>query len=88
MSEKPITHIVKKGETFSDIAERHNLTIKELQKANEKIQNVNIVRIGMRLQIPKKINTIKTQQEIKRLKDDMVNNGEVWENRIMDNLEK
>ena len=46
-------HVVKKGETLSQIADYHAVSVKNLQLLN-KIKNANRLRIGQRIKLPPK----------------------------------
>ncbi|MBA2255483.1 MAG: LysM peptidoglycan-binding domain-containing protein [Chloroflexi bacterium] len=48
----PQVYIVKRGDTFSGIASRFNLTLDELKAANPQITNINALRVGDRINIP------------------------------------
>ena len=45
------TYVVRRGETLSEIAKRHNVSLKELMDAN-KIRSARLVHVGKRLIIP------------------------------------
>ncbi|MEO8350539.1 MAG: LysM peptidoglycan-binding domain-containing protein [Chthoniobacteraceae bacterium] len=47
------THIVVKGDTFTSIAKRYNLTVPELQKANKDVKERSL-QIGQSIVIPEK----------------------------------
>lgn len=47
-----VTHIVKSGETLSRIANRYNVTLRNIQKANPSITDVNKINIGQKISIP------------------------------------
>ena len=51
------THVVTTGETLSEIAIGHGVTVKELVEAND-IANPDLIRIGQELQIPGTDDTI------------------------------
>lgn len=46
-------HVVKKGDTLGKIAERHSVTVKELQQLNS-IANANRLKIGQSIKLPPK----------------------------------
>jgi N-acetylmuramoyl-L-alanine amidase len=48
---KPIRYVVRRGDTLSDIATRHNTTISAIKKANK--MRSNVVRLGATLLIPR-----------------------------------
>jgi morphogenetic protein associated with SpoVID len=45
-------HIVVPGDTLSEIALRHGLTVQEIQDANPEIQDPNFIVVGQRIGIP------------------------------------
>lgn len=45
------TYVVRRGETLSEIAKRHNVSLKELMDAN-KLRSARLVHVGKRLIIP------------------------------------
>lgn len=49
---KTITYTVKKGDTLSAIAQRYGTTVKAIAAEN-KISNVNVIRVGQKLKITK-----------------------------------
>lgn len=49
---KTITYTVKKGDTLSAIAEKYGTTVKAIAAEN-KISNVNVIRVGQKLKITK-----------------------------------
>ena len=55
-NDKPTTQIytVKPNEVASKIAREHGITLKELQAANPHIKNINVLKIGEKLNIPVK----------------------------------
>lgn len=46
------TYQVRKGDTFGQIASRHNLSVKKLATANPSVRNVRSIKLGQRLFIP------------------------------------
>jgi hypothetical protein len=50
--EMPAEHIVVSGETFSKIAARYGLTVKELQAANPQIKNINKILLNQKIKLP------------------------------------
>ncbi|NUK31350.1 cell wall hydrolase [Parageobacillus sp. VR-IP] len=45
---------VKSGDTMSEIAEEHGITLYELSRANPQIKNVNLIYVGQNIVIPGK----------------------------------
>lgn len=55
------TYKVQKGDTLSKIANKYNVTVSDIQKANSKlIKNVNNISVGWVLTIPTKTTTTAT----------------------------
>lgn len=53
------THIVKSGDTLSEIAEKYGTTITALREANaDKIRNSHLIQIGWVLKIPEGSDTV------------------------------
>lgn len=52
MPELQDTYDVKPGDTLSAIAQRFNLSLAELLKANQQIQNPNLIVVGEKINIP------------------------------------
>ena len=48
------THEVQRGESLSQIAMDHKLTLAELLQANPQIQDPNLIRVGQKLSLPHK----------------------------------
>ena len=46
-----VTHVVKKGETLTEIADAYDVTLSALKKANN-IDNANKIRVGQKLNVP------------------------------------
>ncbi len=46
------TYTVKSGDTLSQIAQRHDLTLEELRSANPQVKNVNLIQVGQTINIP------------------------------------
>ncbi|MCL6580178.1 MAG: peptidoglycan DD-metalloendopeptidase family protein [Firmicutes bacterium] len=44
-------HVVAKGESLWSIAKAHSLTVDDLRKANPSIQNVNLLRVGQKINL-------------------------------------
>ncbi|MBD3109939.1 LysM peptidoglycan-binding domain-containing protein [Bacillus sp. AGMB 02131] len=40
------TYVVVKGDTFSGIAKKYNMTVTELKALNPQIENINIIKVG------------------------------------------
>lgn len=51
------THVVRRGETLSQIAHRYGLSVKSLQAANQ-LQDANHLLAGRRLHLPKDVRTV------------------------------
>ena len=45
-------YVVQEGDTLSRIANRYNVTVRNIQKANKEIKNVDKIKVGQRLTIP------------------------------------
>lgn len=48
---KPVYYEVKRGDTLSSIAKKHNLSLDEIIKRNPQISNPNVVKIGQKIKI-------------------------------------
>ena len=48
-------YIIKKGDTLSEIARDNNTTLKAIQEANPQIKNLNKIRPGQQIKMPKKV---------------------------------
>ena len=46
-----VYYIVKKGDTFGEIAQDHKLSIARLKELNPDVKNINIISIGQRIRI-------------------------------------
>ena len=46
------THLVKRGDTLSDIAKDNNITLKKLLAANPKITDPNKIGVGQKIKVP------------------------------------
>lgn len=46
------THVITKGETFWSIAKQYNISMSELQKANQNFQDVSLIYPGQTIYIP------------------------------------
>lgn len=58
------TYEVRSGDTFGQIASRHNLSVKKLAAANPSIRNVRSIKLGQRLFIP---STLSVAQETNKI---------------------
>ena len=47
------SHTVKRGDTMSAIAQRAGVTLKELKAANPQIENINQIKPGQKIKLPK-----------------------------------
>lgn len=45
-------HVVKKGDTLTQIANKYNTTVDELLKANTFIKNKHLINVGWKITIP------------------------------------
>lgn len=50
-------HIVKRGDTLSEIAKKHGTTVEALVASNG-IVNPNVIRVGQLIEIPEKDKTV------------------------------
>lgn len=61
---------VKSGDTMSEIAEEHDVTLHELSKANPQIKNINLIYVGQIINIPgEKEQTNKVQTKVENNKE-------------------
>jgi LysM repeat protein len=49
----PSSYTVKPGDTLSDIASEHGVSVQDLLKANPQIKNPNAISVGQKINIPK-----------------------------------
>lgn len=55
---------VKSGDTMSEIAKEHNISLQELSKANPQIKNINLIYVGQVINTPGETKTVKSEQPV------------------------
>ncbi|GAB3776617.1 WXG100 family type VII secretion target [Spirosoma horti] len=61
MAQISSVHIVLAGETLSQIAKKHKVSLDDLLEANQQIQNPNLIKIGQPINIPSLVAQANTQ---------------------------
>ncbi|MBD8067915.1 cell wall hydrolase [Bacillus sp. PS06] len=76
-AEHAFAYTVKPGDTMSEIAKNHQLTLKELAKVNPQVKDLDLIYVGQEINIDEKKSTttpkVEKAQKVKKVQSEKVN---------------
>ncbi|WP_233568201.1 LysM peptidoglycan-binding domain-containing protein [Cohnella faecalis] len=74
-------HMVKKGDTLYLIAQKYNVSLEDVLKANPEIENPDVIDVGMKVKIPGPPTPALLHQHIVQQGDTLWKLSKAWEYR-------
>ncbi|MED4129599.1 LysM peptidoglycan-binding domain-containing protein, partial [Shouchella miscanthi] len=72
-------HIVQKGDTVGKLADKYDLSVKQIKQANSTITNPDVLMPGMKVKIPSPTVAVRKETSVKEPKKPLLNKSEKLE---------